>query len=147
MDLSEPPEGHVGVERRRKGGAGQGWCRGLPARAPGGGIESSPLGLRRRWSLLALRLLGHWRRGPPLVRFPKPPGVVVDLDSSLLALSPCVLEREGAISEPALPPPPPACQSTQYGGGSRLAGRWWCGRLGKRSPLPWRAGERGYCYS
>lgn len=41
MGLSGLPEGHVGVERRRKGGAGQGWCRGLPARTPGGGIESS----------------------------------------------------------------------------------------------------------
>lgn len=33
--------------------------------------------------------------GPLLVRFLRPPGVVVDLGSSLLAPSPCVLEREG----------------------------------------------------
>lgn len=38
--LGGPPEGHVGVEQRRKGGAGQGWCRGLPPELQGEGSRA-----------------------------------------------------------------------------------------------------------
>lgn len=81
--------------------------------------------LRRRWSPLALGLLGHWRRGePPLVPFPRFPGGVIDLGSSLLSPAPCL--REGGTDFWATPTaaPPPACPCTRDCRGSRLAGRW-----------------------
>lgn len=63
--------------------------------------------LRRRSATLALDLLGCWRRGQPLVRSLRSPGLVVDLGTGLLARVLGVLGREGPISEPRLFPPPP----------------------------------------
>lgn len=148
MGLSGLPEGHVGVERRRKGGAGQGWFRGLPARTPGGGIEGSALrGFKealvssRSRSSRALAEGG----GAPLVRFPRPPGGVIDLGSSLLSPAPCVLEREGPTSGH----PHPASRLSTHPGLQRVAsGRpvvvWMAG---KRSPPPMASQREGLLYS
>lgn len=95
-----------GREELGKAGAGD-----YPPELQGGGIESSA---RRGFkeALVSARSRSSRtlaERGPPLVRFPRPPGGVIDLGSSLLSLA-CfpplrVLEREGPTSGP--PPPPP----------------------------------------
>lgn len=149
MGLSGLPEGHVGVERRRKGGAGQGWCRGLPARTPGGGIESSA---RRGFkeALVSARSRSSRalaERGPLLVRFPRPPGGVIDLGSSLLSPAPWVLEREGPTS--GHPHPRPASRLSMHPGLQRVAsGRpvmvWMAG---KRSSPPVASQREGLLYS
>lgn len=125
-----------GREELGKAGAGD-----YPPELQGGGIESSA---RRGFkeALVSARSRSSRtlaERGPPLVRFPRPPGGVIDLGSSLLSLA-CfpplrVLEREGPTSGP--PPPPPRLPPVHAPGTAE--GRVWQGGGGvdgwKKDPL------------